>query len=1015
MQARILIAGSMCLFLGSTAITSAQGPVRVRPTHPELDPPSINTGYAVHNRSNIWMTVRNWGFLGGSPFETPSCEFPRGSGIEYLYQGAVWIGALIQQGDSLFPRVSVGDDGWTREINELWPGEGSDGEIIERSNIPGAVNAQGESIYSPDALAPQEFIATSTDTTTDLFFVHNDPVDGPHRPLGIKIRQKSMVWDAFGFDDFIIYDYTIWNIGTDTLKNMYFGWYIDAMVGRLNEGLQYYGTDDLRGFLGEYNGATINVAYANDNDGRPHDMASGPFTCPGVAGTFLPESPDNPAHLSFNWWISNANSELDFGPCWQSHADSIGWSWMGTLGTPEGDLRKYQVMTSREIDYDQVRTDMPEWIAAHPQQFFDEQGNLIEEQPWLEPNANDPTDIANGFHARYMISWGPLGENVASPGQEPETYLFPGDSLKLTLVYVCADSFHDPTNPQTSNENIDPSKYVYEDLAYNCSKAQFLFDQNFQNLPPYAPYDFHIFESSDDWIWLEWDAYSTMPSTGVNLYRRVEGSEYGTTPINPTPLTSTRYRDTDITLGTRYYYKAQALRFGTLESYYSPEVTIIAGAPLPPTGLTAESSHNGSVPLSWNPNSESDINHYGVYRADSAGAFQSIGTASQTQYTDNTVTNGVQYTYKISAVDNSGLESDLSDSISAIPMGFNEELLIILHHSSAPILEWTNGALDTFYQEIFTDIGESPDFIYLPNDTPIFPSLVELSPYQVVWVIHDTHSRQYPPYPSERDDILETYLSLGGNVVYSGRHLLEGTFNEFSSYHPIDNLLLRDYFHINSARVDSWLPSTYPVGFASAQTTTSCHPSLSVDSTKIAQLPPSGVHYTLEVDGLEPTPMGETIYTYVSNYPDSSLFHGMTCGIRYDSTTVMLTFPLYAMEPYDSVLTLAENVLQYVRGEHFQGSQPAEIPIPNEYALYQNYPNPFNSTTILSFALPTASRATILVYNILGQRVATILDAPMDAGTHRVIFDAKTLASGVYFYKLDVTNFTSIRKMLLLK
>jgi hypothetical protein len=691
---------------------------------------------------------------------------------------------------------------------------------------------------------------------------------------------------------------------------------------------------------------------------------------------------------------------------------------MATLGTPEGDLRKYQVMTNREIDYDQVRVDEPGWIASHPQQFFDEYGNLIEEEPWYPPNAANPGDLANGYDTRYLMSWGPLGENVAPPGQEPITYLFPGDSLKLTLAYVCGDSFHDVNNPQTSCDYIDPTKFVYDDLVYNCSKAQFLYDHDFQILPPYAPQHFRITASTNTAIQLSWNAYSTMPGTGVNVYRKIEGGQYGANPINPTPIPDTTFQDTNFILGTRYYYHAQGVRFDTVRSYYSNEATIIAGAPLPPTGLEAESCHNGSVPLSWNPNTESDLNHYAVYRQDSSGVFTAIGTSVDTHFSDNTVTNGIEYTYAVSAVDNGGLESDLSDSVTAIPMGFNEELLVILHHRYNYVFEWSNDSLDAYYQHLFDDTGETPDFLFVLKNNPVFPSLPELSSYRTVWIIDDTHSSVTgsSSFLEARAQVLSTYLILGGNVVFSGRHLVVGSFGGVSGMQRNDNSLLRNYFAIDSIRADNCPPFTYPVCFASASPAISGYPSVEVDSAKIALLLPAS-NYTLEVDGMVPVSLGETFYTYVSSYPDSSEFQGMATGVRYDSTTVMLTFPLYAMEPYDSVMTLAENILRYVRGEHFQGitDRQGELPIPKEYSLYQNYPNPFNSTTVMSFDLPMASQATIVVYNILGQRVKVLLDAQLGTGTHRIQFDASTLAAGVYFYEFRSGNFTAVKKMVLLK
>jgi len=1023
---------SSILILIFSNLGPAKGPIRKEFSPYELDQANPNVMNRVHRKSNVWMNITNWGIIGnwspGTPNAmgdpeypgtvAPQCEFPAGSDIQYLFKGTPWIGALIQAEGYEFPRVSVGDDGWWNPaINELFPGEGWDNRLIERSNIPGAVNYLGETIYSPDAIAPQEFIATYTDTLTDAFWVHNDPINGPHIPLGVKIRQKSMVWDAFGFDDFVTFEYTVENIGADTLKNIYFGWFIDADIGWTGEVPDWH-LDDLSGFLDVYEGDTLKIAYSADNDGRPYNVSSGSdFTSPGVAGTYILQSPENPAHMSFNWWVSNGNVELDFGPCWEAYVDSLGWEWMGDYGTPVGDRRKYQVMSNREIDYDQVMVDQPAWIASHPQQFFNEQGQLIEQQPWLEPNANDPNDLANGYDTRYLISWGPLGENVAPPGQEPETYLFPGDSLKLVLAYVCADSFHDFTNPQTSNEIIDPSKYVYDYLARNATKAQFLFDHQFQIIPPYAPNDFRILASTDDYILLRWDEYSTMTDARVNLYRRTEGSEYGESPINGSPLSGNSYHDTEIILGTRYYYRAQAFRYDSLYSRYSTEVTIMAGAPIPPTGLIAESSHNANIPLHWNPNLEVDLDHYNVYRKVSTGAYELITSTSQTEYTDLNLINGVEYTYVVTAVDDDNYESDRSDSASATPMGFDHDLLVMMHHTGSASFEWSNDSLDNYYATLFDDIGETPNFLYQTSSAP-FPTLPDLSPYRSLWIIDDTRVNFWSSSELQqfRDGVLPTYIDLGGNVVISGRKLMIGWFGLHSGQNHNLPSILADDFGIGQAFAAFWPPFD-TVGFVASQPTIPGYPWLDLDSAKVQSLQgPPGI-YTMEVDGMVPEPWGETFYTYVANYPDSSEIHGMATGVRCDSTTALITFPLYAMEPYDSVMTLVENVLEYVRGEHFQDvpNQPVEPPIPEEYALYQNYPNPFNTATVISFDLPQSSQVNLTVYNILGQRVTTVLDAPVDAGTHRVLFDARGLASGIYFYRLQTSDFTTIRKMVLLK
>ncbi len=89
---------------------------------------------------------------------------------------------------------------------------------------------------------------------------------------------------------------------------------------------------------------------------------------------------------------------------------------------------------------------------------------------------------------------------------------------------------------------------------------------------------------------------------------------------------------------------------------------------------------------------------------------------------------------------------------------------------------------------------------------------------------------------------------------------------------------------------------------------------------------------------------------------------------------------------------------------------------PNEFELSQNYPNPFNPTTNIAFKLGNASNVTLSVYNVLGQKVASLLtNRKMTAGSHVVGFDASQLSSGIYFYRLEAGSFVQQRSMTLIK
>jgi len=98
----------------------------------------------------------------------------------------------------------------------------------------------------------------------------------------------------------------------------------------------------------------------------------------------------------------------------------------------------------------------------------------------------------------------------------------------------------------------------------------------------------------------------------------------------------------------------------------------------------------------------------------------------------------------------------------------------------------------------------------------------------------------------------------------------------------------------------------------------------------------------------------------------------------------------------------------------------AEVAAPVEFSLDQNYPNPFNPSTKITFRLAADSKVSLKVFDVLGQEVMTLINNDLAAGSHQVDFDASSLNSGVYFYKIEATanngtNFTDVKKMVLTK
>ncbi len=95
--------------------------------------------------------------------------------------------------------------------------------------------------------------------------------------------------------------------------------------------------------------------------------------------------------------------------------------------------------------------------------------------------------------------------------------------------------------------------------------------------------------------------------------------------------------------------------------------------------------------------------------------------------------------------------------------------------------------------------------------------------------------------------------------------------------------------------------------------------------------------------------------------------------------------------------------------------------LPADFALAQNYPNPFNPSTIIEFALPTKSHVTVSVFNVLGQKIRTLVDEEKTVGYYSEVWDGtddngQPAASGIYFYRIDAGNdYTETKKMMLLK
>ncbi|MEW5922668.1 MAG: hypothetical protein AB1746_01630 [Candidatus Zixiibacteriota bacterium] len=419
------------------------------------DVPYVTVG--VHNIGKIGLTITNQGSFGTgfinrdgnvndpiTGLRAPSCTYPFPGQQQYLFAGAFWIGAVVGR-DTL---ASTGAEGWLY-IREMWPDPYPMGEIIHRS----ISNHDDE-----EAVSEQDFIAVYTDTVTDPGYTGIDRIDGrPHIPLNIEVTQRSYAWSYAYADDFILFDYSIKNVGFREIKNAYMGIYVDGDVKV--DGSQTGHDDDICGFRREIPSPTgcgfvdtIDIAWIADNDGRndPAISCPGSFDATGVTGTRVVRTPSDSLRYSFNWWISNLDPSLDFGPRKAGTAEDPFRDFGGFLGTPLGDKNKYYMMRHEEFDYDQLFTAVDHTAEG-----------------WLPP-PNDAVDFAKGYDTRYLLSFGPF--NIS-----------PAEVLPITFAYVAGQGFHTECEAfQKKYSPYDPQEYYdyldFTDLGTNAMWASWIYD-----------------------------------------------------------------------------------------------------------------------------------------------------------------------------------------------------------------------------------------------------------------------------------------------------------------------------------------------------------------------------------------------------------------------------------------------------------------------------------------------------------------------------------------------------------
>ena len=834
--------------------------------------------------------------------------------VEYLYGGSIWIGGIVGQ-DTL---VSTGLDGWYSVAEMFPPGFPDNGTVMP-----------------VDYIADFSLRAEFTDAV-NLLGNSTDPFDGNHRPLNLKIANRSHAWHSSPENGTIIYDIVVTNIGSEIIHKGVVGLYFDADVGNGNDTY----TDDLAGSLKEQG-----IGYIIDNDG---DFNGTTHRSPKIFATKFLANSFQAADTSFAWWISGV-----FGPRIRGTLeDPFRDFGTGELGTPIGDKNKYYIMSHKEWDYDQAFT------ASIKE----------DDSTWLLPNHELAQAIAKGGDARILISLGPFE-------------LEPDSSIRVLCATFTGDSVH--FNNQAFGYLPDsPQVYLsllnFEDVFANSnisdSLAQVLLD------PSLPPLGLGVVRNIKNDLELQWDPWVYEDVRGYKVF--IEEADLSTLPhpgAIPPWWTPSPHRH-PINVGRTHrlninwadpdtHYLAQIRhRVKSNKSELSMPINFKLNpqAPRPVVPLPYAMALPGQpVKLVWNNSGNIPADHFNIYKFPDVKAarqayhpFYDDGYQSHfIQPKDSFNIDGNNYyyyamepyakvngddsvyfdgqfsegdAYVIASSDEYGFESGFSQTVTAfIGVEKNRDILVITNGPASRSRDYTIiDSVISFYESVLQGLDYD---IYSFRDTLAKPECVspqrcdfwrDFLRYKLV-ILDDQLESDLGFYfvgGGKLTDAFSKVLANGGQLCAFGLVQSQGAvpFLDGSPVYAPIGLGVSDLFGVQSffaSGLGYYYNSPVPIyidsifGFIKAQQTDGSLPTLNLDvsrdpfSARLRQywpmVTPPGVATFL------PDEYGEVTHQFQSLYETASVQQGHAVGIRknwplLNTTSNLFGFHLWYMDTADA-------------------------------------------------------------------------------------------------------------------
>lgn len=421
------------------------------------------------------------------------------------------------------------------------------------------------------------------------------------------------------------------------------------------------------------------------------------------------------------------------------------------------------------------------------------------------------------------------------------------------------------------------------------------------------------------------------------------------------------------------------------------------------------------VQLQWQPNNELDLAGYNLYRSTSPDAgfiLLNDTPITQTFYTDESVQQIIYYYYKLTAVDQTNLESIPTAVLRTRAVTLNQGILIIDETSSGSTV-FTPGDLvsDQFYDDVLHSFQKS----HFDTETDGSIKLADMGIYSsILWHGNDPGNLSYPFQHREE---LRKYTQAGGKVMITSYYPARAFDNNNSypiSYQSGD--FMYDFFGVGDVTFST------NARFRYALPEDSGFPPLTVDSLKTVA-PLLGHIYNIESIGAND--LAYNVYYYGSDYQNTEpqgTMNGMAVGVYINETcgqSVLLSFPLYNMKQ-DEVTNLMYHVFHNLFGETVSVTDNT-IPAVSGLALARVYPNPFSN--FLSFevvGVKAGQPLSVDIYNVKGQKVRSLYSSAAKTSSHNLSWDGKdeqggNVTNSVYFIRAEQDGKAVTGKILKLK